>query len=113
MRRRDPYAPCCNRKRRKSSSEILPCLNSLTFLANISVSSSLPHLGLGFGETGLDLTADAETLDFFISPYKMRLSNHIFFVDRGDIGSNYLGPRQYREGILFEALSNMAFMLTQ
>jgi hypothetical protein len=46
------------------------------------------------------LTADAETLDFFISPYKMRLSNHIFFVDRGDIGSNYLSPRQYRGGIL-------------
>jgi hypothetical protein len=44
---------------------------------------------LGFGATGLDLTADAETLDFFISLYKMHLFNHIFFVDRGEIGSSY------------------------
>src|SRR5918993_5310783 len=93
MRRRDPYAPCCSRKRRKLSSEIFPCLNSLTFLANISVSSSLPHLGLGFGVAAdLDLTADAATLDFFISPYKMHILI-IYFLWIEEILAAIMGAR--------------------
>jgi hypothetical protein len=78
----------------------LPCLNSLTFLANISVSSSLPHLGLGFGAADLVLTADAVTLSFFISSCKMYILNHIFFVDVGEISSNYRSLRQYMGAIM-------------
>src|ERR687896_20790 len=103
MRRRDPYAPCCNRKRLKSSSEILPCLNSLTFLAKISVSSSLPHLGLGFG-TGLDLTAAAASLDFFISIYKMNNLIIYISVDVGDISSDSPHERQYMAVILSQGV---------
>jgi hypothetical protein len=83
----------------------LPCLNSLTFLANISVSSSLPHLGLGFGAADLELTA--ATLDFFISLYKMHNLNHIYFLWMWeDISSDSLDERQYTAAILSQAYFN-------